>query len=152
MPRGAVSSAVSGREPILERPGVVPAGLRVMRAELTPQLVLSAVVAFLFAATGPVAIILAVGQGGGLSQADLTSWIFGIFTFGGLITILFSVLYRQPLAFAWTIPGTVLLAPAFSHLTFPQMIGAFVATGLLMAALGLSGLVRRGMAAVPMPI
>ena len=32
------------------------------------------------------------------------------------------------------------------------MIGAFVATGILMLALGLSGWVRRAMEAVPMPI
>lgn len=112
----------------------------------------NAMVAFLFAASGPVAIILAVGARGGLSESDLSSWIFGSFFINGLITILFSLLYRQPLAFFWTIPGAVLVGPALGHLSYPEVIGAFHATGVLMLLLGLSGWVRRAMAAIPMPI
>jgi benzoate membrane transport protein len=112
----------------------------------------SAVVAFLFAASGPVAIILAVGARGGLSESDIASWIFGAFFINGLVSIGFSILYRQPLVFLWSIPGAVLLGPALGHLSFPELIGAFLATGALMLLLGLSGWVRRAMEAVPMPI
>src|SRR5687767_6660574 len=112
----------------------------------------NAFVAFLFAASGPVAIILSVGTRGGLSEADLSSWIFGAFFLNGLISIAFSLLYRQPLVFFWSIPGTVLVGPALTHLTFPEVIGAFLATGALMLLLGFSGWVRRAMDAVPMPI
>jgi benzoate membrane transport protein len=112
----------------------------------------NAFVAFIFAASGPVAIILAVGTRGGLSASDLSSWIFGSFFINGLISIAFCWLYRQPLVFFWTIPGAVLVGPALGHLTFPEVIGAFLATGVLMLALGLSGWVRRAMEAVPMPI
>jgi benzoate membrane transport protein len=109
-------------------------------------------VAFLFAASGPVAIILAVGTRGGLSPSDLSSWIFGAFFVNGLISIAFCWWYRQPLVFFWTIPGAVLLGPALGHLAWAEVIGAFVATGILMLALGVSGWVRRAMDAVPMPI
>ena len=70
----------------------------------------------------------------------------------GFISLLFCWLYRQPLVFFWTIPGAVLVGPALEHLTFPQVVGAYYATGLLMLILGLSGWVRRIMAAIPMPI
>jgi benzoate membrane transport protein len=112
----------------------------------------NAVIGFVFAASGPVAIILAVGARGGLSESDLSSWIFGSFFLNGLITLLFCTLYRQPLVFFWTIPGTVLVGPALGHLSWPEVVGAFHATGLLMLVLGLSGWVRRAMQAVPMPI
>jgi len=112
----------------------------------------NALVGFLFAASGPVAIILAVGVRGGLSESDLSSWVFGSFFLNGLITLLFCTLYRQPLVFFWTIPGTVLVGPALGHLSWPEVVGAFAATGLLMLVLGLSGWVRRAMQAVPMPI
>jgi benzoate membrane transport protein len=46
----------------------------------------------------------------------------------------------------------VLVGPALGHLSFPEVIGAFLATGLLMLVLGLSGWVRRAMEVVPMPI
>jgi benzoate membrane transport protein len=112
----------------------------------------TAVVAFLFACTGPVAIILAVGAQGGLSESDIASWIFSAFCLNTLISLAFTLLYRQPLIFLWSIPGAVLVGPALKHLTFPEVIGAFLACGLLMLVLGLTGWVRRAMEAVPMPI
>lgn len=112
----------------------------------------NAVIAFIFAASAPVAIILGVGIKGGLSESDLASWIFAAFALNGLLTIVLSLLYRMPLAFFWTIPGTVLVGPALDHLSFAEIIGAFYATGLLLLVLGLTGSVRRIMTLVPMPI
>jgi benzoate membrane transport protein len=127
-------------------------GLSAVLSDFGGVYFVNAVVAFLFAASGPLAIILAVGTRGGLSSADLASWTFGAFFVNGLISIVFCWRYRQPLVFFWTIPGTVLVGPALGHLSWPEVIGAFVATGVLMLALGLSGWVRRAMEAVPMPI
>ena len=108
--------------------------------------------AFIFAASGPVAIILAVGAQGGLSESDLSSWLFGSFFINGLISIAFCLRYREPLVFFWTIPGAVLVGPALGHLTFPEVIGAYLGCGALMLALGLTGWVRRCTEAAPMPI
>jgi benzoate membrane transport protein len=127
-------------------------GMRQIAADSGGLYLANALIGFIFAASGPVAIILSVGAQGGLSESDLSSWIFGSFFINGLITLLFCTLYRQPLVFFWTIPGTVLVGPALGHLAWPEVIGAFLATGLLMLVLGFSGWVRRAMQAVPMPI
>ena len=129
----------------------VPGPMRLFR-DLSPGHAVNALVAFLFAASGPVAIILSVGSKAGLSEADLASWLFGAFFLNGLISIVFCLLYRQPLVFFWTIPGTVLVGPALDHLSLPEVLGAYYATGGVMLALGLSGWVRRCMQAVPMAI
>ncbi len=136
----------------LERPGHPPPGWRQLLADFGPTYAANAFVAWVFTVTAPLAIILAVGTRGGLSEAELASWVFGVFFINGLITIVFSWLYRLPLGFAWTIPGTVLVGPALAHLTFPEVVGAFFVTGLLILMLGASGWVRRAMQAVPMPI
>ncbi len=120
--------------------------------DITLAHVANAVVGFLFAASGPLAIILATGSRGGLSEVEIASWVFGSLAFNGALSIGFSLVWRQPLVFFWTIPGTVLVGPALGHLSFPEVIGAYIATGLLMLALGALGLVRRAMALVPMPI
>jgi benzoate membrane transport protein len=112
----------------------------------------NAVVAFLFSCTGPVAIVLSVGAAGGLSESDIASWIFGGFFLNSLISIAFSLAYRQPLVFLWSIPGAVLVGPALTHMSYAEVIGAFLATGILMLLLGLSGWVRRAMEVLPMPI
>ena len=78
--------------------------------------------------------------------------MFGSLFFNGVVSIVFCLRYRQPLVFFWTIPGTVLVGPALGHLPFAEVVGAYIATGVLMSALGAFGLVRRAMAAVPMPI
>jgi benzoate membrane transport protein len=136
----------------LEKPfGSVP-GLGTVLSDLSPTLIANAIVAFAFAASGPVAIILAVATEGGLSEAETASWIFGAFFVNGAITIAFCLLYRQPLVFFWTIPGTVLLAPALQNYSWPEVIAAFYATGALMLVLGLSGWVKRVMAAIPGPV
>ena len=121
-------------------------------ADFGPVYFANAVVAFLFSVTGPVAILLAVSARGGLAEADIASWIFGAFFLNGLISIVVSLAYRQPLVFLWSIPGAVLVGPALGHLSFPEVIGAYHATGVLMLLLGLSGWVRRAMQALPMPI
>jgi benzoate membrane transport protein len=136
----------------LERPQLARPGWTQLRADFAPTYAANAFVAWIFTVTAPLAIILAVGTRGGLSEAELASWVFGVFCINGVITMLLSWLYRQPLAIAWTIPGTVLVGPALGHLTFPEVVGAFLATGVLILLLGATGWVRRAMQAVPMPI
>lgn len=136
----------------LEKPVSQLPGLRRIFADSGASYAAAALVAFLFAASGPVAIILSVGARGGLSESDIASWIFAAFCLNSVISAAFTLAYRQPLIFLWSIPGSVLVGPALGHLTFPEVIGAFVATGVLMLLLGLSGWVRRAMDAVPMPI
>jgi benzoate membrane transport protein len=136
----------------LERLSAPRSTLRSALADFGAVYAVNGLVAFIFSVTGPVAIVLAVGTRGGLSEADLASWIFGAYFVNGLISIAFCWFYRQPLVFFWTIPGAVLVGPALAHLGFAEVIGAYLATGVLMLALGLSGWVRRSMEAVPMPI
>ena len=136
----------------LERPTHRLAGPGRVLADLGGDHAAHGFIGWLFAATAPVAIILSVGAQGGLSEATLASWIFGIFVVNGVLTLLFSWIYRQPLALFWTIPGTVLVGPALGHLSFPEVVGAFHVTGLLIVVLGMTGWVRRAMRSVPMPI
>jgi benzoate membrane transport protein len=112
----------------------------------------NAVVAFVFAATGPVAILLAVGAKTGLSNAELSSWLFGAFFINGLTSLAASLIYRQPLIFLWTIPGSVLIGTAVDNLTFPEIVGAYIMTGGALVLIGVSGLLTRLMDAIPMPI
>ena len=132
-----------------ERPA---AGFRDFIRDVGGVYIGNAVVAFLFSCTGPVAIIISVGLNGGLSEAEIATWIFSGCVVGGLTTVFFCTTYRQPLSFAWTIPGSVLLGSALDHLSFAEVIGAYWATGILIGVIGLSGGVRKALKIVPMPI
>ena len=142
----------TARQPLIEPFPRPLAGPRTLRADFGASYTANGLIGLIFAATGPVAVILAVGTQGGLSQAEISSWILGVFLLKGILTVLMCWLYRQPLAFFWTIPGTVLVGPALGHLSFAEVIGAFFATGALILVLGLTGWVRRAMDLIPMPI
>ncbi len=142
----------TARQPLIEPFPRPLAGLRTLRADFGASYTANGLIGLIFAATGPVAVILAVGTQGGLSQAEISSWIFGVFLLNGILTVLMCWLYRQPLAFFWTIPGAVLVGPALGHLSFAEVIGAYFATGALILVLGLTGWVRRAMDLIPMPI
>ncbi len=136
----------------LERPSALTFDLPELLSGFRGVYLVNAVVAFLFAASAPVAIILTAGAAGHLAEADIASWLFGCFFINGLISLAFCIAYRQPLVFFWTIPGTVLVGQALQHLSFAEVIGAYFATGLLMLILGLSGWMRKCMDLLPMPI
>src|SRR5262244_3494141 len=127
----------------LERPPVHPFDLRRLVSDVR---------GIHFADATAVAIILTASQQGGLAEADIASWLFGCYFINGLISLLFCLAYRQSLVFFWTIPGTVLVGQALGHLTFAQVIGAYLATGLLLLIIGLSGWMRACMSRLPMPI
>lgn len=131
------------------RPVVRPRGIL---RDLGPRYAANGLIGLIFSCTGPVAVILAAGAAGGLSAPQLASWIFGVFVLNGLLTIVMSVAYRQPLGFFWTIPGTVLVGGSLTHLSWAEVVGAFFVTAALVTVLGASGLVRRVMEALPMPI
>jgi benzoate membrane transport protein len=136
----------------LERPDSLKFDLSHLLSGFGGIYAVNAFIAFIFAASAPIAIILTAGEKGGLLEADIASWIFGCFFINGLISIAFCLYYRQPLVFFWTIPGTVLVGQGLEHLSFAETIGAYYATGLLMLVLGLTGWMRKCMSLLPMPI
>ena len=136
----------------IERSPDQRAGLRRLIDDFGATYFSNGLIAFIFTATGPLAIILSVGTQGGLSKAELASWVFGVFCINGVLSIIMSWRHKMPLGFAYTIPGTVLVGPALQHLSFPEVIGAFYVTSLITLAMGASGLVKRLMSSLPMPI
>jgi len=65
--------------PSLERPTLPGPSLHQVLADFGPIYAGSGFIGFVFAASGPLAIILSTGTRGGLSPAELASWIFGVF-------------------------------------------------------------------------
>src|SRR5699024_7605226 len=100
------------RDPLIERPDHRMPRWADIRRDIGLDYCLNAVVGLIFGITGPIAVTMAVGLAGGLTNAQLASWVFGIFLSAGLATLVMSLVYRRPLGFAWSIPGTVLLGPS----------------------------------------
>ena len=115
----------------IEKPVNRPPGLRDMARDITPEEIGNGLVALIFSASGPLAVILAAAAAGGLSAEQSSSWIFGAFFGNGLLTLFLTWFYRSPQAYFWTIPGTVLAGDALTHLSFGEVVGAYLATAVL---------------------
>lgn len=136
----------------IERPGRRPPRAREVLGDLGRDELVNGLVGVIFSMTGPVAVILAVGTAARLPQELVASWIFGVFVLNGLLTVVASWTYRQPLGFFWTIPGTVVVGQALVSLTWSEVVGAYVVSAVVMMAIGASGRVDAVMRALPMPV
>jgi benzoate membrane transport protein len=112
----------------------------------------NAFIAWLYAVTGPLAILLAVASSASFGSDQLATWLFGAYAIGGLISILTSYLYRQPSGIAFSIPGAILIGPALNHLNFAEVVGASLIAGVVITVLGLTGWVRKVMSLCPLPV
>lgn len=148
----AAAGSQAPRAGRLERPAARPPGVREVLADLGPHPLVNGLVGILFSITGPIPIIVAVGRSGGLPAEVISSWIFGVLAFNGLLSVVVSWAYRQPLAFFWTIPGTVVVGTALQSLTWAEVVGAYVLTAVLVLVIGLTGMVDRVMSLLPMPV
>ena len=108
--------------------------------------------AFLFAASGPGAMIFAVGVAADLPATVIGSWIFAGYFLSGMLSLLVCYLFRQPLTFGYSMPAVVIVGPALMTLSFSELIGAYIVTGVLILFLAATGLIRRATAALPQPI
>jgi len=138
--------------PILELPRQRLPGWGHALASLDRHAISNGVTAMMLACTGPLAILLSIGVAVKASPQDIATWIFGGYAFGGVLSIIFSVLYRMPMGMCWTIPGVVLFGNALQHLPFAEVIGGLHATAALLLLLGLSGWVRRITNFIPLNI
>ncbi len=120
--------------------------------QLTATRVSLGFTAFLFAATGPLIILLTSANQAKLPFETTVSWIFIVYVSSGVGMILLSLYYRQPIVLAWSIPGAALVGDVMVHNQFSDVVGAYLVTAILLLILGLTGVVRWAMGWMPVPV
>ena len=108
--------------------------------------------AFVWYAFGAVPLHIGVSEQLGLGTAQTSSWIFIVWFSGAISTIAASLHFRQPIPITWTIPGLVYLGTLSGRFTFEELAAANLVAGLLLVALGISGIGGRIMKWLPLPI
>jgi benzoate membrane transport protein len=86
----------------------------------------------------------------GASTAQIASALVGLAFAKGVLSIALSLHTRMPVLIAWTTPGLALLATTGSVAGgFPAVIGAFIATALMIMVAAFWGPLARAVAAIP---
>jgi benzoate membrane transport protein len=96
----------------------------------------AATVAALVGYAASVAILLAAATALGATPEQTASWLLAISIGKAVGSALLSWQSRVPVVLAWSTPGAALIA-ATEGISFAEGVGAFVVTGLLIAATGL---------------
>jgi benzoate membrane transport protein len=96
----------------------------------------AATVAALVGYAASVAIVLAAATALGATETQAASWLLAVSLGKAAGSALLSWHSRVPVVLAWSTPGAALIA-ATSGITLAEGVGAFLVTGLLIAATGL---------------
>lgn len=144
--------AVTGRAGNVEPGPGVASGLRELPRWLNLSTISAGLLAAIFGCTGPALIIINAAQNGHLSREDTISWLFSVYTFGGLVGVILALYYKQPINGAWSIPGAVMLGDALADFRFAEAAGAYLLAGVIVLLLGVTGLIGRVMQRIPLPI
>jgi benzoate membrane transport protein len=111
--------------------------------------VLAAVVGFASA----FAVVLEGLSGAGATPAQAASGLLALCVAQGVLSVVLSLRWRQPVNIVWSTPGAALLVSASSpHGGFGVAVTAFLLTGALIVTAGLCRPLARAVAAIPLSL
>jgi len=118
-------------------------------ADMNMQNVSAGLISALLIMTGPAIIVLEAAANGNLTDRQTIDWMFAIYFFSGLMGVLMSLRYRIPITGGHSMSGIVFMSTITAYFTYPQLIGGFLLSGLLILIVGLSGIFTKMMQWVP---
>ncbi|HWO97843.1 MAG TPA: benzoate/H(+) symporter BenE family transporter [Bacillus sp. (in: firmicutes)] len=117
--------------------------------DVTSENVSSGLISSTLVMTGPAIIILEAAASGQFTAQQTINWMFAVYFFGGLFGILMPLLFRIPITGGHSITGVAFLATMTSQFTYPQLIGGYLISGVLIFLVGISGLFTKVIKWVP---
>jgi benzoate membrane transport protein len=125
-------------------------GLRDFKANMSN--ISSGITGMVYSISGIIVLYSTIGHRAGLSQAHIISWLFTTFFIGGLLSVFYSLYYKQPIVFAASLPAAGLVGSQFGIFGIPEMCGGFILCGVLLLLAGVSGIMGFIKKVLPVPI
>jgi benzoate membrane transport protein len=108
-------------------------------ADTSLHAIVAGFVAMMTGYTSSLVLVFQAGRAAQLSDAQVSSWIWALSIGMACSAIGLSLRYRTPVVVAFSTPGAALLIAALPHVPYPDAIGAFIVSALLVTAVGLTG-------------
>ncbi|MEZ3179644.1 benzoate/H(+) symporter BenE family transporter [Streptomyces pimonensis] len=115
------------------------AGRRGIVHDASFSAVLAGFVAVVVSCSGPLVIVLAAADAGRLSDEQTASWVWAACVGSGVTCAALSWWSRMPVITAFSTPGAAVLVDSLGAYPYPEAIGAFLVTGLVMTLVGVTG-------------
>ncbi len=147
-----MSTAVQPKAPLFEKGPGYRSGLKDLPHHLNQKTITAGIISTIFGCTGPALVVIDSATKAGYNQNQIVTWLFGIYFFGGMLSIILALYYKIPISGAYSIPGAAMMSTALVGVPFEEASGAFIMSGALVLLLGLSGLIGKIMRWIPLPI
>ncbi|MCF5707767.1 benzoate/H(+) symporter BenE family transporter [Pseudomonas syringae] len=118
-------------------------------ADSSPSSVVAGFIAMMTGCTSSLVLMFQAGQAAGLTNLQISSWLWALFMGMAVCSIGLSLRYRAPITVAWSTPGAALLITSLGGVTYPQAIGAFITCAVLVMVCGLTGSFERMVKRLP---
>ncbi|MCD5993069.1 benzoate/H(+) symporter BenE family transporter [Pseudomonas sp. CDFA 602] len=105
--------------------------------------VVAGFIAMMTGCTSSLVLMFQAGQAAGLTNLQISSWLWALFMGMAVCSIGLSLRYRAPITVAWSTPGAALLITSLGGVAYPEAIGAFITCALLVTLCGLTGSFER---------
>ncbi len=115
----------------------------------SPSALVAGLIAMITSYTSSLVLMFQAGQAAGLSEAQISSWIWALSIGMAVTTIGLSLRFRAPIVVAWSTPGAALLVTSLPGVRYEEAIGAFLVCALLLTLVGLTGGFERIMRRLP---
>ena len=98
-------------------------------------------IAFLFAISGPIAIMLSITNNNNIDIENVSVWLFGCFALNGFLSIIVTIIFKQPLIFMWSIPGIILIGFSLKTYSMNEIVGVYLVSSFLLIFLSFTNLI-----------
>lgn len=121
-------------------------------ADTSTSAVVAGFIAMLTGYTSSLVLMFQAGQAAGLTNGQISSWIWALSIGMALCCIGLSLRYRAPIMIAWSTPGAALLITSLPGVPYSEAIGAYIFASGLIVLIGLTGTFDRLMRRIPASI
>lgn len=121
-------------------------------ADTSTSAVVAGFIAMLTGYTSSLVLMFQAGQAAGLTNGQISSWIWALSIGMAICCIGLSLRYRAPVMIAWSTPGAALLITSLPGVPYSEAIGAYILASGLIVLIGLTGTFDRLMRRIPASI
>jgi len=118
-------------------------------ADSSPAAIVAGFIAMMTGCTSSLVLMFQAGQAAGLTSAQISSWLWALFMGMSVCSIGLSLRYRTPITVAWSTPGAALLITSLGGVAYPEAIGAFITSAVLVIICGVTGSFDRLVKRIP---
>jgi len=126
--------------------------LQSLPTALTFSTISTGFVTFIMVLAVPFPVVFQAATEAGWSSSQIGSWFFAVLATGGLMQLVLTLGYQQPLAAGVSTVATAFLVRALPTVTIEEAVGAYVLCGVIFVALGVTGVVGRYLNAIPQEV